>query len=101
MGNIKYTSDRWWFVSLMLVVMVCLASCTEEVERMRSFSGKPVRVLSIGNSFALDTYSYVPFLLRDILKDEDCEVSVGIYYISGGSLEDHFSCNAKFWDRCL
>lgn len=98
MGNIKYTSDRWWFVSLMLVVMLCLTSCDEEGDGVRVFTGKPVRVLAIGNSFALDTYSYVPFMLQDILEKEDCEVTVGMYYISGGSLEDHYNNyrNAEF-----
>ena len=39
-------------------------------------------ILILGNSFTLDSWSYVPFLL----KDYGINIKLGIYYLAGGSL---------------
>ena len=46
-----------------------------------------VRVLSIGNSFSRDAFSYVPFLMEEMVPA--AEVEFGILYIGGCSLERH------------
>ena len=46
-----------------------------------------VRVLSIGNSFSRDAFSYVPFLIEELVPGT--EVDFGILYIGGCTLERH------------
>lgn len=41
-------------------------------------------ILIIGNSFTLDSWSYVPYLL----KDYGIDIKLGIYYLAGGSLPE-------------
>jgi hypothetical protein len=48
-----------------------------------------VRVLSIGNSFSRDAFSYVPFIIEDLVPG--VEVDWGIMYIGGCSLEKHWN----------
>lgn len=46
-----------------------------------------VRVLSIGNSFSLDAFSYVPFLMDELAPGT--QVDFGILYIGGCRLKRH------------
>ena len=48
-----------------------------------------VRVLSIGNSFSRDAFSYVPFIIEDLVPG--VQVDSGIMYIGGCSLERHWN----------
>lgn len=52
-------------------------------------SKKSIKILSIGNSFAEDAFSYVPFILRDSCQDID--LTLGILYYGGCSLEMHYN----------
>lgn len=47
-----------------------------------------VRVLSIGNSFSRDAFSYVPFVIEELVPG--AEVDFGILYIGGCSLQRHY-----------
>jgi len=47
-----------------------------------------VRVLSIGNSFSRDAFSYVPFLIEELVPG--AEVDFGILYIGGCRLSRHY-----------
>ena len=47
-----------------------------------------VRVLSIGNSFSRDAFSYVPFIIEDLVPG--VQVDWGIMYIGGCTLERHW-----------
>ena len=48
---------------------------------------KNIKVLSIGNSYSYDAFSYVPALLEEMGID----VTFGILYTSGCSLEEHYA----------
>jgi len=48
---------------------------------------KCVRLLSIGNSYSQDMFSYVPFILKNISNEIDVEI--GILYASGAPLSEH------------
>lgn len=48
-----------------------------------------VKVLSIGNSFSRDAFSYVPFLIEEMVPG--AEVDFGILYIGGCRLSLHYS----------
>lgn len=48
---------------------------------------RTVRVLSIGNSFSRDAFSYLPFLIEEL--SPDTRVEFGILYIGGCPLERH------------
>lgn len=50
---------------------------------------KQLRILSIGNSYARDAFSYVPFILNELLPDLDIQLS--IMYIGGCPLEKHWN----------
>lgn len=77
---------------LAAVLCLGLVACESDYKESGGFEfDGTIKVLVIGNSFSLDSYSYVPFLLDDILKDEMCDISIGLYHIPGGSLEDHYS----------
>lgn len=52
-------------------------------------SKKSIKILSIGNSFAEDAFSYVPFILRDSCQDID--LTLGILYYGGCSLEMNYN----------
>ena len=55
---------------------------------------KEMKVLSIGNSFSHDAFSYVPFLLKDI--DPDINLTLSIAAIGGCTLEQHITyANSK------
>lgn len=47
-----------------------------------------VRVLSIGNSFSRDAFSYVPFVIEELVPG--VEVDFGILYIGGCTLQRHY-----------
>ena len=57
---------------------------TQEVSARKS-----IKILSIGNSFAEDAFTYVPFILRDSCPDID--LTFGILYYGGCSLEQHYN----------
>lgn len=63
-----------------------------------SLPQKPIRVLVIGNSFAQDSFAYVPFILNNVLKDVECNIQIGIYFIGSASLKDHWInyCRGEF-----
>ena len=46
-----------------------------------------VKVLSVGNSFSLDAFAYVPFLMEELAPE--VELDLGVMYIGGCSLERH------------
>lgn len=48
---------------------------------------RKVKILSIGNSFSYDAFSYVPSLLEEM----GCDVTFGILYTPGCTLETHYS----------
>lgn len=48
---------------------------------------RTVRVLSVGNSFSRDAFSYLPFLIEEL--SPDTRVEFGILYIAGCPLENH------------
>lgn len=47
-----------------------------------------VRVLSVGNSFSRDAFSYVPFVIEELVPGADVEF--GILYIGGCTLQRHY-----------
>lgn len=47
-----------------------------------------LRILSIGNSFARDAFSYVPFLLQELIPNLNLQLT--IMYYPGRPLEDHW-----------
>ncbi len=57
---------------------------------LSAFAADPahVRVLSIGNSFSRDAFSYVPFLIEELAPGT--KVDFCILYIGGCSLERHY-----------
>lgn len=61
------------------VVMLLLCSSV--------FANAKVKVLSIGNSFSHDAFSYVPFLMKDI--DPEMELTLAIAAIGGCTVEQH------------
>ena len=50
-------------------------------------SSKNIKILSIGNSYSYDAYSYVPSLLEEM----GCNVTFGILYTAGCSLATHYT----------
>ena len=50
---------------------------------------RPIKVLSVGNSYAEDAFSYVPFILRSCCPS--VELTLGILYCGGCSLQQHES----------
>lgn len=57
---------------------------------LTAFAADPVhvRVLSIGNSFSRDAFSYVPFLIEEMVPG--AQVDFGILYIGGCRLKLHY-----------
>ena len=49
---------------------------------------KEIKVLAIGNSYSRDAFSYVPFLLENILG---CKVKFGIMYKGSCTLQQHYN----------
>lgn len=64
------------------VIMILACSCV--------FAKTDIKVLSIGNSFSHDGFSYVPFLLKDI--DQDIDLTFSIAAIGGCTVEHHLDC---------
>lgn len=50
-------------------------------------SKREVKILSIGNSFSQDAFSYLPYILQNIAPD--IKLTFGIAYYSGASLQQH------------
>lgn len=49
---------------------------------------RQLRILSIGNSYSRDAFSYVPFILKNI--DPNIDLTFGILYYGGMTLEGHW-----------
>ena len=56
-----------------------------------------IRVLSIGNSYARDAFTYVPMLIEELAKDT--YVEFGILYIPGCTLQRHWECASSKKDK--
>ena len=50
---------------------------------------KSIKILCFGNSLTQDSFGYVPFILKNIAPDVD--VTIGIAYKSGCSLQQHYA----------
>lgn len=92
-----HTHILWRRCSL-LAMLLCLTACLgaqnlPEIDR--NYPQQPpqrqvVRVLSIGNSFSQDAFSYVPFIIQELAPQ--MQVDWGIMYIGGCSLARHWDC---------
>ena len=51
-------------------------------------ASKKIKILSIGNSFSYDAFSYLPPLLEDMI---DADVTFGILYTASSSLADQYN----------
>ena len=83
------------------IVKVGLGKAIEKIKQQLenlSSQQKPIRVLVIGNSFAQDSFAYVPFILNNVLKNVECNIQIGIYFIGSASLKDHWInyCRGEF-----
>ena len=74
------------FILTIIVVLFLIPIYAKEVTEMK--------VLSIGNSFSHDGFSYVPFLLKDI--DPNINLTISIASVGGCTLEQHITyANSK------
>ena len=48
-------------------------------------TNKKLKICAIGNSYTLDSFMYLPF----ILKEYEIDIQIGIYYRGGGSLQNN------------
>lgn len=70
------------------VRILAVNEATEEINYMSEWSDdrvKPIKILTIGNSFGLDATRYIPWISREA----GINVMVGNLYISGGLLSEH------------
>ena len=56
-------------------------------ENIVAESKRDIKILSIGNSFSQDAFSYLPYILENIAPD--IRLTLGIAYYSGASLQQH------------
>lgn len=75
------TSGSMWDVNVNLVPTNFLSKSDK--------SGKTLKVLSIGNSFSLDAFGYVPYIFNKCCSDVN--LTFGILYYGGASLENHYN----------
>lgn len=61
---------------------------TKNFDSSNITNGKKIKILSIGNSFSYDAFSYLPPLLEDIA---DMDVTFGILFKAGCSLQEHLA----------
>ncbi|MBQ8773050.1 MAG: DUF4886 domain-containing protein, partial [Muribaculaceae bacterium] len=52
-----------------------------------------LKILAFGNSWTLDALSYVPFIMKSV--NPDCEFTMSMATIGGGSLENHLDNMSK------
>lgn len=71
---------RRWLMSLLLTMSVMLSAQAQS---------DTIRVLMVGNSYARDAYSYVPFLVEEL--SPDTYVEMGILYIGSCTLKTHWN----------
>lgn len=74
---------------LLCLCLLAACFCQSLSARAQSAQSPKVRVLSIGNSFSRDAFSYVPFIIEDLVPG--VQVDWGIMYIGGCSLERHWN----------
>ena len=54
---------------------------------------KEVKILCLGNSFTLDAWAYVPYILRNIAPQ--VRLKVGVLYDGGSTLQNHYEYHFK------
>lgn len=95
----KFISKLFFTVFLMLECVMASAS-NRSFELVQSQNPvvqdkrKTVKILCFGNSLTQDSFGYIPFILKNVAPDVD--VTIGIAYISGCTLQQHL---ANFLDK--
>ena len=74
------------FIRLALLFVLITSSCAINAQS-KSSSKKQLKILSVGNSYSEDAFSYVPFILNNITDEVD--LTFGIMYYPGCSLDKH------------
>lgn len=108
----KYHILSFLIVSILLSLYACdsaqsnsnitgIASINNGHEKFRKSNSKQrisnrtkIKILSIGNSWAGDAFSYVPALLEEMLG-EDVEIEFCIQYYGGCTLQQHYQFMMK------
>lgn len=50
-----------------------------------------IKLMAIGNSYARDAYSYVPYLLQSIIGEQNIDITFGIIYLGSCALQTHWN----------
>ena len=69
-----------------LLLVLIIGSCTLNTQAEVT-AKKQLKILSVGNSYAEDAFSYVPYILNNITDSVD--LTFGILFYPGCSLETH------------
>lgn len=85
-------SKRRCICLLLTVFLLSLASCSGRIDPDNAYS-KHLSICVLGNSYSNDSFSYVPFILKEY--GVSCEVH--IYYRSNGSLANLYN---EWLDGC-
>ena len=64
-------------------------SAGENVNIFRYVAKKDLSILTIGNSFSMDSFAYLPPILNELL--EDYRINYGVAYSSSASISDHIN----------
>lgn len=70
-----------------VIVILLMALVCGDVYAQNLSAQREIRVLSIGNSYSRDAFSYVPFIMHGIAPD--VKLTFGIMYFPGMSLKGH------------